>query len=100
MRITPLRVTCNKCGHSQETKSETGWYCRQCKAFTDLRVVRRRPHPEVLSRRGTLAGYCAACGLMRMKYERGGCPKCGSVELTQSAPEEACRLTPMNTVVR
>lgn len=38
---------------------------------------------------GGLGGYCFGCGLMRMKHERGPCPKCASTERTNSRPEPA-----------
>lgn len=41
---------------------------------------------------GTLGGFCGGCGLMRMKHEKGECPKCGSTERTNIKPEAAGRI--------
>jgi hypothetical protein len=36
----------------------------------------------IMTDQGTLGGYCAKCGLMRMKHEKGPCPKCGETKRT------------------
>jgi len=41
---------------------------------------------------GGLGGYCAGCGLMRMKHEQRECPKCGDAKRTGTKPAEAGRI--------
>jgi uncharacterized OB-fold protein len=45
-------------------------------------------HDHELTNQGPLGGYCAGCGLMRIKHERT-CPKCGEVKRTHEKPAPA-----------
>ncbi len=93
------QVECPKCGTPAMTRSCTSILCKGCKKLVWLgakqfpenkKTGAAAPPPSIVG--AQLGGYCADCGLMRMKYEHGGYPRCGGTKITRKAPPEASRI--------
>jgi len=80
-----------KCGHRQKSAAVSAFKCAKCGLFNYVSRALERGHKAVeciANAVGKLGGYCADCGLMKLKQDKA-CPRCGGTAVTKNAPPEA-----------
>lgn len=92
-RENKLKVAC-RCGHVQLTAAMCAFKCEKCRGFNYVdQAIQRigKPAKFLEGIRGKLYGYCAECGMMKLKGEKP-CVRCGATGITQTAPPPAGRI--------
>jgi hypothetical protein len=91
-----------KCGHRQKSAAVSAFKCAKCGLFNYVSKALERGHKtaELLAAAsGRLGGYCASCGLMKIKQDKA-CPRCGGTAVTKNAPPEAGHIVAVSLLGR